>query len=217
VLAAWAWLRLLGLAGALEPPAAPVLPPPSIETRDALALASTLLFAVLVWWMLRARIPARGSPAAGGLGAAIGAVICALAGLAWIVNPYAAALLLPAAHLWLFAGAPQTRLRGWAGIGALAAGLVLPLLAVLQYALAFRINPLELAWTGVLAAASGRLSVLAAIAAAVLAACAAGLALVIRTRRRVEAQAPPERLRTRGPAGYAGPGSLGGTESALRR
>jgi hypothetical protein len=36
-------------------------------------------------------------------------------------------------------------------------------------------------------------------------------------RRRVAAKAPPERLVTRGPAGYAGPGSLGGTESALRR
>ena len=29
--------------------------------------------------------------------------------------------------------------------------------------------------------------------------------------------APEEIVRTRGPGGYAGPGSLGGTESALRR
>jgi hypothetical protein len=39
----------------------------------------------------------------------------------------------------------------------------------------------------------------------------------MRTRRRVTANAEPEQLRTRGPATYAGPGSLGGTESALRR
>ena len=47
--------------------------------------------------------------------------------------------------------------------------------------------------------------------------CLAGLLVVLRVRRRVEATAEPERPRTRGPAGYAGPGSLGGTESALRR
>jgi len=40
---------------------------------------------------------------------------------------------------------------------------------------------------------------------------------VMRTRRRIAAATPPEPLRTRGPASYAGPGSLGGTESALRR
>ena len=38
----------------------------------------------------------------------------------------------------------------------------------------------------------------------------------MRTRRRVVKQDEPEPIRTRGPLGYAGPGSLGGTESALR-
>jgi hypothetical protein len=48
-------------------------------------------------------------------------------------------------------------------------------------------------------------------------ACLAGLLIVMRTRRRVQSAAEPEPLRTRGPISYAGPGSLGGTESALRR
>ena len=48
-------------------------------------------------------------------------------------------------------------------------------------------------------------------------ACLAGLVKVLRVRTQVEAKAVPEKPRTRGPAGYAGPGSLGGTESALRR
>ena len=39
-----------------------------------------------------------------------------LAALTWLFNPYAAALLLPAAHLWLFAAAPGSRLRGWAAL-----------------------------------------------------------------------------------------------------
>jgi hypothetical protein len=33
----------------------------------------------------------------------------------------------------------------------------------------------------------------------------------------VQANAGPDPVRTRGPISYAGPGSLGGTESALRR
>jgi hypothetical protein len=40
---------------------------------------------------------------------------------------------------------------------------------------------------------------------------------VLRVRGVLESKAEPDKLRTRGPAGYAGPGSLGGTESALRR
>jgi hypothetical protein len=48
-------------------------------------------------------------------------------------------------------------------------------------------------------------------------ACLAALIAIMRARRRVAANAEPEQLRTRGPVSYAGPGSLGGTESALRR
>jgi hypothetical protein len=48
-------------------------------------------------------------------------------------------------------------------------------------------------------------------------ACLAALIAVMRARRRVAANVEPEPLRTRGPLTYAGPGSLGGTESALRR
>jgi hypothetical protein len=68
-----------------------------------------------------------------------------------------------------------------------------------------------------LSAASGQLSLAAAIVAGGLLACLAALLVVMRTRKRVEAKVEPEPLRTRGPATYAGPGSLGGTESALRR
>jgi hypothetical protein len=64
---------------------------------------------------------------------------------------------------------------------------------------------------------SGQLSLALAVSAAALLACLAGLVLVMRTRQRARSQLPPEPLRTRGPASYAGPGSLGGTESALKR
>src|SRR5204863_284632 len=64
---------------------------------------------------LPATSPPPGGAAAGGLAAAAGLLTCGLAAVAWLVNPYAAALLLPAAHLWLFVAAPGSRLRGpWA-------------------------------------------------------------------------------------------------------
>jgi hypothetical protein len=218
---AWVWLRLLGLTGALEPPDAPVLPPPPVETAGWVALGSLALVLALGWVVLRplvaGRAAGRGSPAAGSLAAATGAVLCSLAALVWVVNPYAAALLLPAAHLWLFAGAPQSRLHGWAGAGAVAAGLLPFAIVVLYYGLALHLNPLQLAWTAVLGGASGQLSLPAAIVVATMLACLAGLVHVMRTRRRAQSHLPPEPLRTRGPATYAGPGSLGGTESALRR
>jgi len=218
---AWLWLRLLGLVGALDVPAAPVLPPPPFEWQGAVAAGSVALVLALGWFgvrpLLLERFGVRGSPAAGSLAATTGAVLCVLAALVWVVNPYAAALLLPAAHLWLFAAAPQTRLRGWAGVAALAAGLLPLALATLYYGQALRLGPHELAWTALLGAASGQLSIALAASAGVVGACFAGLVLVMRTRRRAHAHVPPEQLRTRGPASYAGPGSLGGTESALKR
>ena len=221
VLLAWAWARALGLSGALDPPAAPVLPLPEIETAGWVAMGSVLLVVALGWFGLRplilARVPARGSPIAGSLAATSGALLCTLTALVWVVNPYAAALLLPAAHLWLFASAPQTRLRGWAGVAAIVAGLLPFLVVALYYMRALALDPLELAWMATLSAASGQLSGVVAVVAAGLVACLAALIAVMRTRRRVTAGAPPEQLRTRGPATYAGPGSLGGTESALRR
>jgi Peptidase family M28 len=221
VLMAWLWARLLGLTGALDPPAAPVLPVPPLEAAGAVALGSVALVLALGWFgvrpLLLTRLAPRGSPAAGSLAAATGAVLCSVAALVWLVNPYAAALLLPAAHLWLFAAAPQTRLTGWAGVLALLAGLAPLALLPLYYAQAFAIGPLELVWATLLGSASGALSPAVAIVAGALAGCLAGVVLVMRTRRRAKAHVPPEPIRTRGPVTYAGPGSLGGTESALRR
>jgi hypothetical protein len=96
-------------------------------------------------------------------------------------------------------------------------GVALPALLLLHYALALDIGPVGLAWSAFLATAGGHVSVPAALVAAALAGCLAGVIAVTRAHRDVEVKAPPEPLRTRGPATYAGPGSLGGTESALRR
>ena len=221
LLLAWGWTRALGLTSALEVTEAPVLPLPALERSGALALGSVVLVLALGWFGVRplvlARAGERGNPAGGGLAGAMGAVLCVLAAVVWAVNPYAAALLLPAAHLWLFAAAPQTRLRGWAGAAAVAGGLLPFALLALAYSQALALNPLELAWMALLSAASGQLSFAVAVVAATVLACAAAVVTIMRTRQRAAAEVGPEPLRTRGPVTYAGPGSLGGTESALRR
>jgi hypothetical protein len=222
VLAAWAWARMLGLAGGVDAPPAPV-PADAIalERGGWAALASVAVVLALCWFGVRPlvarRLDLRGGPAAGSLAAAT-ALLLALTVLGvWVLNPYAAALLVPAAHAWLFAAAPQARPRRWPGTLAIVAGLALPLALVVHYAAALGAGPVDLAWLGLLAAASGHFGVLAALAVAAFTACLAGAVAAMRARRRVSEAAPADRIRTRGPVGYAGPGSLGGTESALRR
>jgi hypothetical protein len=219
----WAWLRLLGIAGAFPAPRGPVLPSDlALTSGQAAALASSVL--ALVAGVVLARVlgrggrAARGNPAAGAAGAAIGAIVCAVALAVWLVNPYAAALLLPAAHLWLFLGAPQTRLRGVSGWLALVAGLVAPAFVLVAEMNALHIGPFGIARLWLIATAGGHVSAIAALLCGALVGCVAALVRILVARRRIAEVAPPqERPRTRGPGTYAGPGSLGGTESALRR
>jgi len=156
-----------------------------------------------------------------GAAAALGVVLSGLVLLVWIANPHAAALLLPAVHLWLFASAPGGR-AGRAGrarkIAAVVAGLALPFALVAHYASALALGPVGIAWLVFLAVAGGHVTPYGALALAVFGGCLAATVAVARTRRRVvERMASDEPIVTRGPAGYAGPGSLGGTKSALRR
>jgi Peptidase family M28 len=224
VLAAWLWARLLGFTGALPAPDGPVLPYAfPLGIGGAIALVSLVPVGAGACWAARA-LPggtavARGAAAAGGLGTATGLLACTVAAVAWIFNPYAAALLLPAAHLWLFAAAPESRLRGRWAPAAVAGGLLLPALLVLYVGRALDLGPLKLAWTTLLAAASGA-GLGSTILLAGLVSALAGVVRVLLARRRLEhaagAPAGPD-IRTRGPLSYAGPGSLGGTESALKR
>jgi hypothetical protein len=218
---AWAWTRGLGLAGAVDAPGAPVLAAWDPAGTGGLAWAGS---AVLVWalawaflrpWLAR-RTGVRGSPAAGGAGAAIGAMLVLVTLAVWLANPYAAAVMLPAAHAWLFLASPGTRLRGWAAAVALAVGAAPPLLLGFHYARALGEDPLELLWSGFLAVAGGHFSLGTGGVLSLWAGCFAGLLYALRARRRVAARTPPEPIQTRGPVTYAGPGSLGGTESALR-
>ncbi len=213
VLVAWLWLRLLGATGALAAPDGPVLPTAfPVQTSGIVAMVSAAfvaaLSAVLVHLATR-----RSRPDAAGLGMATGVLVCGLAAAAWVLNPYAAALLVVAAHLWLFAA------DGWRtriALVALVAGLALPALVVVYYAVALGLSPAQLAWGAVLGAAGGAGLGTTLLLAGLLGALA-GLVRVIVARRGAPPAGGAPPIRTRGPLTYAGPGSLGGTESALRR
>jgi hypothetical protein len=88
-------------------------------------------------------------------------------------------------------------------------------LAALVLAGQVGLGPLDFAWAALLSVAGGHVGPLAWLFWSVAAGCAAG-AVVLAWRSRRPEREPDGRVTVRGPISYAGPGSLGGTESALR-
>jgi Peptidase family M28 len=233
---AWLWLRVLGATGAIETPDGSVLGGQfPLERGGIVAMVSALLVGALACFctrMLAAAVRGRSQPqeepaadgfarrrrsvpGVDGLAVATGTWLSAVAAVTWVLNPYAAGVLVLAAHLWLFAAGGW---RGWLAIAAVTIGL-LPVLAIgVHYGFAFDLGPVGLAWGAALAAGAGSGLWSTLLLGAVLAAFA-GVVRVLFARRRIARDAPPEgkSIKTRGPLSYAGPGSLGGTESALRR
>ena len=137
----------------------------------------------------------------------------------WAFNPYTALLLVPAVHLWLLAAVPEVRLpRGVLALMVLA-GLLPFLLVGMYYAGQFDLSLPELAWQAVLLMAGGTVGPLGALVWSAVLGCGVGALLIAVRKRRVRDEGPGAAapLSTRGPLSYAGPGSLGGTDSALRR
>ena len=93
--------------------------------------------------------------------------------------------------------------------------LLPPVAVVLYYAHSLGLSPVGVAWGGVLLIAGGQLGPLAAVYWSVLLGCVAS-ALVIMVRASRERPSAEPVVTVRGPATYAGPGSLGGTESAIK-
>ena len=87
------------------------------------------------------------------------------------------------------------------------------------YARELGLGPVGLSESAVLALAGGQLGPFAALIWSVALGCLLTVLLLAPPGRSAGAAGPQEliEISTRGPASYAGPGSLGGTESALRR
>jgi hypothetical protein len=134
------------------------------------------------------------------------------------VNPYTALLLVPALHLWMLAAAPEVRVPRAAALALVLAGLVPFALAGAYYAEQLGLGPLELAWEVVVLLSGGYAGPLGVVTWSLILGCGLLAASIAVQRRGPTADDDaPGHVTTRGPLGYAGPGSLGGTESALRR
>jgi hypothetical protein len=155
-------------------------------------------------------------PSNPGAGAAVLLVMCMTSLVVWVTNPFAAALMVIALHLWMWVVDPDVGLPRSAKLVMWVLGLAPPALVVLYYALSFGLSPAGVAWAGVLLLAGGHLGLLAALVWSMALGCVASVfAIAIRPGLRVRQEAVP--ITVRGPITYAGPGSLGGTKSALRR
>jgi hypothetical protein len=215
---------LLGWLGILGAPAVPVLPsaiPLDVSAVTAvLAVAAAFALGWLLWGMLvrRARWGARPDPEIAGLSVLL--VLLGVGLIAWVADPFTALLLLPALHLWLLVASPELRPGRAGSLALVALGLAPLALLIAFYAHQLGLGPGEVAWTGVLLLAGGHVGFGGALLWSIAFGCAVAGAMVA-----LAPLAPPPggrvdeeiEITIRGPLSYAGPGSLGGTESALRR
>jgi hypothetical protein len=141
-------------------------------------------------------------------------VIAAL--VVWVHNPFAALLVAPGLHLWLWLADPDLPAPRPVKLLLVLVG-VLPLVAaVVYFAVALHLSPLGVGWDGVVLIAREPLGPVTVVLWSVILGGIAAL-VGLASRRSAVAPSTPNRVTVRGPLTYAGPGSLGGTESALRR
>jgi hypothetical protein len=220
--AACVFVRLLGVVALL-----PAVPPIAVEAgaipidgTARIAMISVALVFTLTWLIARAvaRSPAVGAGRLRGAGSA-GAllfVLCGLAVVVWTVNPFAALLLVPALHLWLPIYAPGVAMRRRAALALVAAGLLPFVIVALVDASALGLSADDFAWLWLLLGAGGHVGVGTWIVWSLFCACVVGtVSLALSSTPAAPAPADPDVV-LRGPRSYAGPGSLGGTDSALR-
>ncbi len=168
-----------------------------------------------------------GAPAAAGI--ALLLLLLGVTVVVWLFNPYAALLLVPALHLWLPVVNPDWRLAGShlhrvRALALVALGLLPLALLVVLYARQLGYDAGAVAQAAVLLLAGGYLGIGAMLLWSVAFGCLSAATLVALssspTPLLVGAQIDMHDgvpIAVRGPMSYAGPGSLGGTESALRR
>jgi hypothetical protein len=184
-----------------------------------------LVVAGLVWlrrlviWMVGPRRrpgSAEQGPYGPGAAAAVMLVLCVVVFAIWLDNPFAALLLIPALHLWLWVVVPDVRLPAVVSAVLLLAGVAAPVLVAVTYATTLGLGPIQAAWSWVLMLAGGGVGVLAALEWSVVLGCTFSvIAIAVQAAREPRPEDAPVTIR--GPVTYAGPGSLGGTESAVRR
>lgn len=202
-------------------PARPPAPVPAGAVPVSAGPWVTAALAFLLSWVLVRPLALRvlglrgTSPKGSGAGAATLLVLVLTGCAMWLVNPYAAGLLVLAAHLWIWVLDLGRRTPVAAGLALVALALV-PLALVLR-SVAAQIGDgiTDFAWALLLGVAGGQPGILAWLAWSLVLGAAVATA-ILAVRGQPSRDESPD-VTVRGPVGYAGPGSLGGTSSALRR
>ncbi len=213
--------RLLGLSGAIPAPPAPVasaaLHTGAVAYKAIGALLLIFVLAWLLWRELARRIRPRGDAEAAAVPMLL--VLLGVAFVAWVSNPFAALLLVPALHLWLLLAAGLRPRRVISAVLVMA-GAAPALLLVAFYSHALGLGVGASAWMVVLLLSGGHVGLGTAVLWSLALGCAVVAAMLALRRpavREESATGDPIEISIRGPLSYAGPGSLGGTESALHR
>ncbi len=214
-------LGIIGAAPSVPVPAG-AIPLGGSALAAVITTGLTFVLAWLLWAALVRRLTGgaahRPDPDAAGLPMVL--VLTGLALVAWIGNPYVALLAIPALHLWLLLASPELRPRRGYSLGLVALGLVPLGLLLAFFARQLGLGPGALAYEAVLMLAGGHVGLGSALLWSIGFGCGTGALLIALGD---VAEAAPARsgdgpgVTIRGPLSYAGPGSLGGTESALRR
>jgi hypothetical protein len=197
---------LEALAPATRPSFAEAAPP----------LTALALVFVLAWLVVRPRVARR--PATVDKGAAAEAaialtlVLCVELFVLWLANPFACLLLIPVVHLCLLTALPEGPNRRVLLTATIAAALLLPALVLVYYGARLDLGLHLDRYALLFLTADGSLG--SQLLWAVIAGGLLSTVLVALARRDSGIRA---QITVRGPSTYAGPGSLGGTKSALRR
>jgi hypothetical protein len=212
------WLDILEVPGIPAP--ARSMPLDGAATTELAVLGLTFVLAWLLWGGLMARLRWERRPDrdVGGLGVVL--VLVVVGAIVWLANPYAALLLAPAANILLVLSAAELRPGRILSLLAVALSALPLVLLIAFYADQLGLGPGTTAWTALLLVAGrhiglgGALLWSAGLGSLV---AAAWVAVDATPEPAPPAGGLPTEITIRGPLSYAGPGSLGGTESALRR
>jgi hypothetical protein len=187
-------------------------------TGEAAAPLLVLLIVFVCGWIFARPVvagPVRGLRlAAPGPAVALALILSIEVLLVCVADPFTALMLVPAAHLCLLAALPERPRRALLAGSILVGALVLPLLALGYYGARLDLGG-DLVSYALLVVGSATGSIWTAALTSLVAGTLVSAAIVSLARARLEDADQP--VTVRGPVTYAGPGSLGGTESALRR
>jgi hypothetical protein len=223
-LAGLALAEVLALAGATPTPTPAPVPPaevpldgPALGVLGGVVAAMALAFALARFLAARPDASLK-QPVEPGAAVALALVLGLAALVLWLVNPYAALLAVPAAHLWALLALTRPVPRRRTRAVMIGLGIVPPLLVAVYYLASLSMDPLEGAWYLLMLITGDTVGVVTSLVACVmLGLLCATVEIAVRLPEEREPEAPPDLgASVYGPGAYAGPGSLGGTESALR-